>query len=155
MPNTREPRLVETKVDAQLTETIRQLHEVSSRIDERIKHVIEKQQTMADKLERLGTAMADNSTRIAILEKSDIDSVRDELEETDKKLAVLEKQLNNGIRSDVDDIKVKVRALELSNEHNTSFRTKGEARVLWWVDVVWKVIQIIGAAVLAYYLSKK
>ena len=155
MPNPREPRSMETKVDVQLTETIRQLHEVSIRIDERIKHLIEKQTVMSDKLERFGTIASENSSRITFLEKSGIDLVRDELEENDKKIAIIEKQLNNGIRSDVNDIKEKVRTLELSNEHNSSFRDKGEARMRWGVDAVWKMIQIIMASVLAYMLSKK
>ena len=152
---TKEPKLVEIQVDTQLTDTIKQLHEVSSRIDERIKYLIEKQTVMAEKLEKMSQTLSDMVTRIAILENSDIDQTRDELDELDKKLAVFEKQLNNGIRTDVDEMKLRVRTLELSNEHNTSFRTKGEARIQWWLDVGWKVCQIIGAAVLAYYLAKK
>ena len=152
---TREPKLVEIQVDAQLTETIRQLHEVSSRIDERIKHLIEKQTGMADKLEQISQAMSDVKTRIAVLENSDIEQTGEDLDELDKKVAVFERQLNNGIKTDVDDMKVRVRTLELANEHNTSFRTKGEARIQWWLEVAWKVVQILGAAALTYYLAKK
>ena len=155
MPNSKEPKLVEIQVDSQLTETIQQLHEVSSRIDERIKHLIEKQNTMSEKLEKITESIANNATRLAILEKSNIDQVRDELDELDKNQAILTKQINNGIRTDVEDMKFRVRGLELSNEHNTSFRTKGEARLDWWLNVAWKFAQIIGAAFLAYYLSKK
>lgn len=155
MPTAKEPRLVEIQVDSQLTETIRQLHEVSSRIDERIKHLIEKQNGMADRLEKIGDTVFNNATRLAILEQADIDQLQDGFDEVDKKLAVLEKQLNNGIRSDVDDMKIKVRTLELSNEHNTSFRTKGEARLEWWLNVAWKVVQIIGGTAIAYYMAKK
>jgi chromosome segregation ATPase len=152
---TREPKLVEIQVDAQLTETIRQLHEVSSRIDERIKHLIEKQTGMADKLEQISQAMSDVKTRIAVLENSDIEQTGEDLDELDKKVAVFERQLNNGIKTDVDDMKVRVRTLELSNEHNTSFRTKGEARIQWWLDVSWKFVQILFAAALTYFLARK
>ena len=50
MPTPKEPRLVEIQVDTQLTETIHQLHDISSRIDERIKSLIEKQNGMADRM---------------------------------------------------------------------------------------------------------
>ena len=155
MPTAREPKLVEIQVDGQLTETIRQLHEVSSRIDERIKYLIEKQTATADKLEQTSQLNSDNRTRIALLENADIDKIREEVDDLDKKVAVFEKTLNNGIRTDVEDLKVKVRSLELSNEHNTSFRTKGEARIQWWLDVAWKIVQILGAAALTYYLARK
>ena len=99
--------------------------------------------------------MSNNATRLAILEKAGIDDVRSELDDVDKKLAVLEKQFNNGIKHDVDDMKTKVRVLELSNEHNTSFRTKGEARLDWWMNVVWKVIWTIAGAFIVYKLGLK
>jgi chromosome segregation ATPase len=152
---TREPKIVGSQVDKQLTETIGQLHELSSRIDERIKHLIEKQNAMSDKLDVLSKDMSDMKTRLALIENQDIEKTSEELVELDKKVAVFEKILNNGIRSDIEDLKVKVRTLELSNEHHTSFRTKGEARLQWWLDVVWKTIQILGAAALTYYLTNK
>lgn len=151
----KEPRLVEIQVDGQLTETIRQLHEVSSRIDERIKYLIEKQTAMADKLEAVSQNLSDLKTRIVVLENADVEQTSEDLDELDKKVAVFEKQLNNGIRTDVDDLKVKVRTLELANEHNTSFRTKGEAKIQWWLDVAWKFVQILFAAALTYFLAKK
>lgn len=151
----KEPKLVEIQVDTQLTENIRQLHEVSSRIDERIKHLIEKQSGLSDKLEKLADAMATVAVRVAILEQGNVAQVRVELDEIDKKLAVLEKQMHNGLKSDVDSLKTKVHTLELANEHNTSFRTKGEVRLQWWLDMAWKIVQIVGAAALTYYLAKK
>lgn len=152
---TREPRTTEVQIDTQLTETIRQLHEVSSRIDERIKHLIEKQNSLADKVENIINHVNDGKTRLTVLEKSGIDDVRDDLEDLDKKMAILEKQLNNGIRSDVDDLKVTVKALELSNEHHTSFRTKGEQRLNWWFDVLWKSIWTIAGAFILYKMGIK
>src|SRR5438105_1671167 len=132
MPPTKDAK-VEVQVDA-LTETIRQLHEVSSRIDERIKHLIEKQNDMADKIERLNGNVADTTVRLAIIERAGLDKAKDDIEETRTKVAILERQFNNGVKSDVEDLKSKVRTLEFSNEHNTSFRTRGEARVEWWLN---------------------
>ncbi len=152
---TREPRTAEVQIDNQLTETIRQLHEVSSRIDERIKHLIEKQNTLTDKVENLSNTINDSKTRLTVLEKSGIEDARDEVDELDKRMAILDKQLNNGIRSDVDLLKVTVKALELSNEHHTSFRTKGEQRINWWIDVVWKSLWAIAGAFILYKMGIK
>lgn len=136
-------------------ETVRQLYEISSRIDERIKYLVEKQNDMSDKIEKLAMNMTETAVRVAVLEKSGWDKSRDNVDEIDKKLAVLDKQFNNGLKSDVQELKEKVRALEFSNEHNTNFRNKGEVRLQWWLDAAWKIVQIVGAAALAYYLSKK
>lgn len=136
-------------------ETVRQLYEISSRIDERIKYLVEKQNDMSDKIEKLASNMTETAVRVAVLEKSDWEKTKDTLDDLDKKVAVLDKQFNNGVKSDVQELKEKVRTLEFSNEHNTSYRNKGEFRIQWWLDAAWKVVQIVGAAALAYYLSKK
>ena len=136
-------------------ETVRQLYEITSRIDERIKYLVEKQNEMSDKIEKLAINITETAVHVAVLEKSDWNKSKENLDEIDKRLAVLDKQFNNGIKSDVQELKEKVRTLEFSNEHNSRFRTTGEARVQWWLDAIWKVVQIVGAAALAYYLSKK
>jgi Zn-finger domain-containing protein len=110
---------------------------------------------MSDKIEKLAINMTETAVRVAVLEKSGWDKSKDNLDEIDKKVAVLDKQFNNGLKADVQELKEKVRVLEFSNEHNTSYRNKGEIRLQWWLDAAWKVMQIVGAAALAYYLSKK
>ena len=132
----------------QLAENIRQLHELSTRIDERLKHMVEKHSAMSDKMDQLMTRQGEFATRLAVIEASNLSDLKEMLDEVDKRLVVAERLLHNKVNDDVEALKTKLHALEIANEHNTSYRTKGEDRLQWWLDISMKfVLAIAGAAV--------
>lgn len=132
----------------ELAENIRQLHELSTRIDERLKYMIERHSVLSDKIDFLMSKHNDMATRVAIIEATNVGNVKETVANMDKRLLVMEKHVNTNIMDAVDMLQNTVHTLEISNEHNTSYRTRGESRIGWWADIIMKlVIALIGAAI--------
>lgn len=82
------PEDISVQILSQASENIQKLFELSTRIDERVKSIQEKQQTLEDRIEKVITSHQMSVQKIAVLEAREGRSV-----EYDRELSVLDKRL--------------------------------------------------------------
>ncbi len=121
------------------TKTVNDILNLTSRIDERVKMLLEKQKRTEEKLDVVGNEKNNVLSRVALLEGLDMKDRLDELEEKlDEKLDALERTLS--ILKD-DHNALSIKSINVENKWN---------KVL---DTVFKLGFIVFAAYLLYKLG--
>jgi archaellum component FlaC len=113
----------------QLSESVKLVFDLTSRIDERVKILMEKQNELDRNFQRIMDGLSSLSTRVSIVESKSNEDLKEQVEELEKR----------------------VHDLEMKNEVLNVFKSGTENRWNHIIDAAWKVI--VGIAV-AYIVFK-
>lgn len=123
------PQDISVQILSQTSDNIQKLFDLSTRIDERVKAMQERQGSLDHRIEEIIERQLVLMQRLTILEAKDIKSLADKLEETEEAIASIDKRL---ALIEVD-----------SNRHNDR-----------WKSIAGFVVQLIWVILAAYLLLK-
>lgn len=136
----------------QVSDSIKMVFDLTSRIDERVKMLIAQQKEADQKIEKVYQKNNDLMSRIVVLESKDTQSVRGDLQSLQQRVAIMESsEKGKEIKKDIDSIERKLRELELKTQTLSMRTDSSESK---WAKIIDFVIKL-GWAVLAAYILYK
>lgn len=125
----------------QLSESIKLVFDLTSRIDERVKHLSQQNVDFSVHIKNFIDKHQDINTRICVLESKDYAMMKREIEDMGQKLAIIE---SRNINKRLEDVEGKM-------EQMNFFKTTTEGKVKIFVDIFWKLL----VGVLTCYIAFK
>lgn len=139
----------------QVTESIKSIFDLTSRIDERVKMLVERQNDADIRYDKVLELLQQLVNRVTILESKDISNVKIDVNEINKRVAIMEsfEAKHNvediGAKQDIEDIKQKIHTLDLRVEAINMRTVTQEGRWAKLFDLVFKLtIMLIGGYLL-------
>jgi DNA repair exonuclease SbcCD ATPase subunit len=141
----------------QVQESIQAVFDLTSRIDERVKILIEHQKEIDSQIDKVIEMQQSCIQRLNLLEAQDYDLIAQDLHEISKKIAVIqsdkpEKELQN-LKSDNQELNKKIHSLELKLEATNYKVGSQENRWIRIFDSLWKILLMIIASYILYKLG--
>lgn len=140
-------------------DSLGQVLELTSRIDERVKHIIDRQDEADLRIESLIQQQNGILARIAALESAGVSGLRNELSEAHRRLAHLESQSQpHGktvelCRQDINELKNIQHEMNLRMAGLTQAQTVGESRWKMIIDAIFKIAVLVGGGILLHKLG--
>lgn len=131
---------------AQVSESIQLVFDLTSRIDERVKMLIERQNELDAKIEKLFDAHQVLLNRLSIIEAKEYPQLKEDLMHVKQSIPRIQKN-----EDDLSDAESRVNALETKIEILTARLGNHDNRWLLAFDAIWK----IGLMVIAGYILFK
>jgi|SRR5579859_5894674 len=140
---------------AQVSESIKLLFDLTSRIDERIKTIIEKHNVLEHDLKYVLKELSAIDNRVHDVEARDFANVKKKVEELDKNLANIENIMKSldKTQKDIDELEKRIRDIEIKMESVGFFKITTENRWKTAFDVFWKIVIIVSGAFLMYHFG--
>ena len=116
----------------QVNEVLLSVKEMNTRIDERIKIVVDKIVAQDDRLDRMDVALMETSERVTTLEAKNLDQMRASVHD---------------LRNSVHKVEVKLTALEIySQRHDTKWASVADfmVKALWAVAACVVIYRVLG-----------
>lgn len=135
----------------QVTESIKSVFDLTSRIDERVKMLVERQNDTDERHDKLLDIQQQIIHRVTTLEAKcielkDVSTVKADLNEINKRVAIMESSVD---KADIDDIKQKIHTLDLRVEAINMRTANQEGRWAKLFDLAFKLtIMLIGGYLL-------
>ncbi len=130
----------------QVTNSIKSVFDLTSRIDERVKMLVERQNDADERYDKVLELLQQLVNRVTILESKDVSNVKTDLNEINKRIAIME---SSGAKHDIEDIKQKIHTLDLRVEAINMRTVNQEGRWAKLFDLVFKLtIMLIGGYLL-------
>lgn len=137
----------------QMTDSIKSVFDLTSRIDERVKRLVERQNDADIRYDKVLELLQQLVNRVAILESKDISKV--DINEINKRVAIMESfeakhdVEDIGAKHGIEDIKQKIHTLDLRVEAINMRTVTQEGRWAKLFDLVFKLtIMLIGGYLL-------
>ena len=138
----------------QVNESINHVLDLSSRIDERVKMLIEKSNDFSVKLEGINTNYSHLIQRIVVLEKymdyEDFSRLEDNYDSLEKKLLLLE-----SCSKDLESLSSRINKFEDSHHDFAFFKKNTESNMKTLFDTIYKILITLGMAYVMYKLGLK
>jgi len=130
----------------QVTESIKLVFDLTSRIDERVKNLVEQLGESQDRIDRVMDKQEAMTTRIAVLENKNGTAIKEEVAEIKKNLHALQSDEMAEVKKAVHALEVKMAGIEWqSGSHENKWKLAG--------DFVFKLILAALGAFFAWKLS--
>lgn len=129
----------------QLSESIKNIFELTSRIDERVKILIEQQNATNHKVEKLVENDQGILSRIAILESKGNNGLKAQVDSLMQEIADL-KKCQKDLEKEKEKLKLEISALNIYSQQNVG-------RWQWIGDAAFKIFMATMAAILAWKLE--
>lgn len=133
---------------SQVSESIQLVFDLTSRIDERVKMLIEKQNELDAKMTRFSESVQLISNRLTILESKDYPSLKEDLSKIRENIAAI-----SLTGEDVEDLEDKVHNLEVKLEMISLKLGTHDNRWFLMFDTVWKMALMLVAGYILYKLG--
>lgn len=133
-----------------VNESIKSVFDLTSRIDERVKMLVERQGDLEQQLDKAIDNQQQILNRVTVLESRDVTSVvassKTDIHDIKQRIAIME---NSGSKQDIEDIKKKIHLLDLRVESINMRTANQESRWAKLFDLVFKLtIMLIGGYLL-------
>jgi len=133
-----------------VNESIKSVFDLSSRIDERVKMLVERQSSHEEQLDKAIDNQQQIIQRITVLESKDVVHIatanKDNISDINKRVAIME---SSGSKQDIEDLKQKIHLLDLRVESINMRTANQEGRWAKLFDLVFKLtIMLIGGYLL-------
>jgi hypothetical protein len=139
----------------QVSGSIKSVFDLTSRIDERVKMLVERQNIADERYDKVLELLQQLVNRVTILESKDISNVKTDLNDMNKKIAIMENsetkhdKESSVTKHDMEDIKQKIHTLDLRVEAINMMTATQESRWAKLFDLVFKLtIMLIGGYLL-------
>jgi len=133
-----------------VNESIKSVFDLTSRIDERVKMLVERQGDLEQQLDKAIENQQQILNRVTVLESKDATSVvasnKIDIHDIKQKIAIME---NSSSKEDIEDIKQKIHLLDLRVESINMRTSNQEGRWARLFDLIFKLtIMLIGGYLL-------
>jgi len=133
-----------------VNESIKSVFDLTSRIDERVKMLVERQGDLEQQLDKAIDNQQQILNRVTVLESKDATSVvasnKIDIHDIKQKIAIME---NSSSKEDIEDIKQKIHLLDLRVESINMRTSNQEGRWARLFDLIFKLtIMLIGGYLL-------
>lgn len=135
---------------SKVNESIKSVFDLTSRIDERVKMLVERQGDLEEQLDKAIDNQQQILSRVLVLESRDATPIatanKAEIHEIKQRVAIME---SSGSKRDIEDIKQKIHLLDLRVESINMRTANQESRWAKLFDLVFKLtIMLIGGYLL-------
>lgn len=133
-----------------VSESIKSVFDLTSRIDERVKMLVERHEDLEQQLDKAIETQQKVLNRVTVLESRDVSSLvvssNNDINEIKQRVAIME---NSNSKNDIEDLKQKIHLLDLRIESVNMMTANQESRWTKLFDLVFKLtIMLIGGYLL-------